>query len=254
MKLDARWLRNSFVYLVIMVAVLAIFFTLFSPQARETQVPITDLMAIVVRDAKQNRVDTLVVQGNRLLADTSEGRKVAIKSDKTDVLDLLSQNGVRFEQVKVEIREPSQFASWLGIVGSFLPVIVFGALLVFMMRQAQGSNNQAISFGKSRARVFMGNRPTLTFADVAGVEEAKQELAEIVEFLKYQEKFAALGARIPRGVLLVGPPGTGKTYLSRAVAGEAGVPFFSISGSEFVEMFVGVGASRVRDQIGRAHV
>ena len=114
MKLDARWLRNSFVYLVIMVAVLAIFFTLFSPQARETQVPITDLMAIVVRDAKQNRVDTLVVQGNRLLADTSEGRKVAIKSDKTDVLDLLSQNGVRFEQVKVEIREPSQFASYIG--------------------------------------------------------------------------------------------------------------------------------------------
>jgi cell division protease FtsH len=252
MKMDARWLRNSFVYLVIMVAVLAIFFTLFSPQARETQVPITDLMAIVVRDAKQNRVDTLVVQGNRLLADTSEGRKVAIKSDKTDVLDLLSQNGVRFEQVKVEIREPSQFTSWLGIVGSFLPVIVFGALLVFMMRQAQGSNNQAISFGKSRARVFMSNRPTLTFADVAGVEEAKQELAEIVEFLKYQEKFAALGARIPRGVLLVGPPGTGKTYLSRAVAGEAGVPFFSISGSEFVEMFVGVGASRVRDLFDQA--
>ena len=211
--MDARWLRNSFVYLVIMVAVLAIFFTLFSPQSRETQVPITDLMAIVVRDAKQNRVDTLVVQGNRLLADTSEGRKVAIKSDKTDVLDLLNQNGVRFEQVKVEIREPSQFTSWLGIIGSFLPVIVFGALLVFMMRQAQGSNNQAMSFGKSRARVFTGNKQTLTFGDVAGVEEAKQELVEIVEFLKYPEKFAALGARIPRGVLLVGPPGTGKTTL-----------------------------------------
>jgi len=250
--MDARWLRNSFVYLVIMVAVLAIFFTLFSPQSRETQVPITDLMAIVVRDAKQNRVDTLVVQGNRLLADTSEGRKVAIKSDKTDVLDLLNQNGVRFEQVKVEVREPSQFTSWLGIIGSFLPVIVFGALLVFMMRQAQGSNNQAMSFGKSRARVFTGNKQTLTFGDVAGVEEAKQELAEIVEFLKYPEKFAALGARIPRGVLLVGPPGTGKTYLSRAVAGEAGVPFFSISGSEFVEMFVGVGASRVRDLFDQA--
>lgn len=202
MKMDARWLRNSFVYLVIMVAVLAIFFTLFSPQSRETQVPITDLMAIVVRDAKQNRVDTLVVQGNRLLADTSEGRKVAIKSDKTDVLDLLNQNGVRFEQVKVEVREPSQFTSWLGIIGSFLPVIVFGALLVFMMRQAQGSNNQAMSFGKSRARVFTGNKQTLTFGDVAGVEEAKQELAEIVEFLKYPEKFAALGARIPRGSCL----------------------------------------------------
>ena len=121
-----------------------------------------------------------------------------------------------------------------------------------MMRQAQGTNNQALSFGKSRARMFMGNKPTITFADVAGVEEAKQELAEVVEFLKYPDKFAALGARIPRGVLLVGPPGTGKTLLARAVAGEAGVPFFSICGSEFVEMFVGVGASRVRDLFDQA--
>jgi len=120
------------------------------------------------------------------------------------------------------------------------------------MRQAQGSNNQALSFGKSRARMFMGNKPSVTFNDVAGVEESKQELAEVVEFLKYPDKFAALGARIPKGVLLIGPPGTGKTLLSKAVAGEAGVPFFSISGSEFVEMFVGVGASRVRDLFDQA--
>jgi len=197
-------------------------------------------------------VDTVIVAGNRVVADTSEGRKVAIKQELTDLLDLLAQRGIGFDQVKVEIREPSQFANWLGIIGSFLPVIIFGALLLFMMRQAQGTNNQALSFGKSRARMFVGNKPTITFADVAGVDEAKQELAEVVEFLKYPEKFAALGARIPRGVLLVGPPGTGKTYLSRAVAGEAGVPFFSISGSEFVEMFVGVGASRVRDLFDQA--
>jgi len=146
----------------------------------------------------------------------------------------------------------SQLGNWIGTIVSFLPLLIFGALLFFMMRQAQGSNNQALSFGKSRARMFAGNRPTITFADVAGVEEAKQELAEVVEFLKYPDKFAALGARIPRGVLLVGPPGTGKTLLSRAVAGEAGVPFFSISGSEFVEMFVGVGASRVRDLFDQA--
>ena len=120
------------------------------------------------------------------------------------------------------------------------------------MRQAQGSNNQAMSFGKSRARMFMGNKSTVTFSDVAGVEEAKQELQEIVEFLKYPDRFVALGARIPKGLLLVGPPGTGKTLISRAVAGEAGVPFFSISGSEFVEMFVGVGASRVRDLFDQA--
>ena len=129
---------------------------------------------------------------------------------------------------------------------------MFGAILIFMMRQAQGSNSQAMNFGKSRARMFTGNKPTVTFMDVAGVDEAKEELAEVVEFLKFPEKFASLGARIPRGVLLVGPPGTGKTLLSRAVAGEAGVPFFSISGSEFVEMFVGVGASRVRDLFDQA--
>jgi cell division protease FtsH len=140
----------------------------------------------------------------------------------------------------------------LGILTFMLPTLLIIGILVLMMRQSQGSNSQAMSFGKSRARLFSSNRPTVTFADVAGVEEPKEELAEVVEFLKYPEKFASLGARIPRGVLLVGPPGTGKTLLSRAVAGEAGVPFFSISGSEFVEMFVGVGASRVRDLFEQA--
>ena len=125
-------------------------------------------------------------------------------------------------------------------------------IFIFMMRQTQGSNSQAMSFGKSKARLFTSDKPTVTFTDVAGVDEAKEELVEVVEFLKYPDKFQALGARIPRGVLLVGPPGTGKTLLSRAVAGEAGVPFFSISGSEFVEMFVGVGASRVRDLFEQA--
>ncbi|MGH2394992.1 MAG: ATP-dependent metallopeptidase FtsH/Yme1/Tma family protein, partial [Candidatus Limnocylindria bacterium] len=139
-----------------------------------------------------------------------------------------------------------------SLISILLPVLIIGAFFLFMMRQAQGTNNQAMSFGKSRARMFLGSKTVVTFADVAGVEEAKQELTEVVEFLKYPEKFNALGARIPRGVLLVGPPGTGKTLLARAVAGEAGVPFFSISGSEFVEMFVGVGASRVRDLFEQA--
>src|SRR5579875_1080610 len=155
--------------------------------------------------------------------------------------------------VQIVVKEPSQFGNIFGVLLNFLPLLLFGGLLLFMMRQAQGSNNQAMSFGKSRARMFMGNKPTVTFADVAGVDEAKEELQEVGEFLKYPEKFAALGARIPRGVLLVGPPGTGKTLLSRAVAGEAGVPFFSISGSELVEMFVGVGASRVRDLFDQAN-
>ncbi len=149
--------------------------------------------------------------------------------------------------------KPGPDTSWLGLLlTGLLPLLVIGGFIFFMMRQAQGTNNQALSFGKSRARMFLGNKTVVTFNDVAGVDEAKTELQEVVEFLKYPEKFNSLGARIPRGVLLVGPPGTGKTLMARAVAGEAGVPFFSISGSEFVEMFVGVGASRVRDLFDQA--
>jgi cell division protease FtsH len=135
---------------------------------------------------------------------------------------------------------------------NILPILIFGFLLFFLFRQARGANNQAMSFGRSRARLFPANRATVTFADVAGAEEAKQDMQEVVEFLKSKEKFQSLGARIPKGVLLIGPPGTGKTLLARAVAGEADVPFFSISGSEFVEMFVGVGAARVRDLFDQA--
>jgi cell division protease FtsH len=138
------------------------------------------------------------------------------------------------------------------LLPNIILVVLIAAFMWWVLRQTQSGNNQAMSFGRSRARLIAGDKPAITFADVAGVEEAKQELTEIVEFLKYPEKFVALGARIPKGVLLVGPPGTGKTLLSKAVAGEAGVPFFSISGSEFVEMFVGVGASRVRDLFDQA--
>jgi len=142
--------------------------------------------------------------------------------------------------------------NWGGLLINLLPLVFFIGLIWFIFSRARGAGNQAMSFGRSKARLFPSTNPTITFDDVAGVDEAKQELQEVVEFLKYPEKFTALGARIPRGVLLVGPPGTGKTLLSRAVAGEAGVPFFSISGSEFVEMFVGVGASRVRDLFEQA--
>ena len=149
-------------------------------------------------------------------------------------------------------RSGGGFGSIFGVLLNFLPLLIFGGILIFMLRQAQGSNSQAMSFGKSKARMVTANRPSVTFNDVAGADEAKEELQEVVEFLKFPERFAALGAKIPSGVLLVGPPGTGKTLISRAVAGEAGVPFFSISGSEFVEMFVGVGASRVRDLFDQA--
>jgi len=173
---------------------------------------------------------------------------------KKAILDYNTANaGNAAKRVNLVLPQESQTFGIIGsILLSLLPVLLIGGFFIYMMRQAQGTNNQALSFGKSRARMFIGNKPATTFDDVAGVDEAKQELTEVVEFLKYPEKFSTLGARIPRGVLLVGPPGTGKTMLARAVAGEAGVPFFSISGSEFVEMFVGVGASRVRDLFDQA--
>jgi cell division protease FtsH len=143
-------------------------------------------------------------------------------------------------------------SNWVTIASSIIPVVLIGGLLYFMMRSAQGQGNQALSFGKSRARLYGNEKDKVTFKDIAGSAESKQDLEEVVEFLKFPKKFASMGARIPKGVLLVGPPGTGKTMLARAVAGEANVPFFSISGSEFVEMFVGVGASRVRDLFAKA--
>jgi len=170
----------------------------------------------------------------------------------TDMQAAAEKGGAKLDP-DVFAAQPAPDTSWLGLLlTAVLPLLIIGGFIFFMMRQAQGTNNQALSFGKSRARMFLGNKTVVTFADVAGVDEAKTELQEVVEFLKFPEKFNSLGARIPRGVLLVGPPGTGKTLMARAVAGEAGVPFFSISGSEFVEMFVGVGASRVRDLFDQA--
>ena len=181
--------------------------------------------------------------------------KPSQKEPNGTLIDQLKALGVTNEQIantKIEVKPPSAWLNIASILGYILPFIFLAGVFWFVFRQAQGSNNAAMSFGKSRARMFTGDQPTVTFDDVAGVEEAKEELKEVVEFLREPEKFISLGARIPKGVLLVGPPGTGKTLLAKAVSGEAGVPFFSISGSEFVEMFVGVGASRVRDLFDQA--
>jgi cell division protease FtsH len=215
----------------------------------------------IARDIKAGKVARVVIEDNNNLRviytdGDAEGVESYKETDSTLVAQLLAL-GVTPEQlspenVRIEVKPPSQ---WAGIVSGalyILPVLFMAGVLWFIFRQAQGSNNAAMSFGKSRARMFSGEHPTVTFQDVAGVEESKQELAEVVEFLKEPQKVIQLGARIPKGVLLVGPPGTGKTLLAKAVSGEAGVPFFSISGSEFVEMFVGVGASRVRDLFDQA--
>jgi len=215
----------------------------------------------IARDIQAGKVARVVIEDNDSLQviytdGDAEGVESYKETDSTLVAQLIAL-GVTPEQLSpdnviIERKPPSQ---WAGIFTSalyILPVIFMAGVLWFIFRQAQGSNNAAMSFGKSRARMFSGEHPTVTFQDVAGVEESKQELAEVVEFLKEPQKFIQLGARIPKGVLLVGPPGTGKTLLAKAVSGEAGVPFFSISGSEFVEMFVGVGASRVRDLFDQA--
>ena len=239
------------------MGVIVIFYTLLPSFGASSDVPLTTVVAM----AKNDEIREIAVDGRKLTITPNVSSRVG--SDRlysrigndTDVINLLVESGVEIgppSGVSVTFEGSSGLSSLLGLLLNFLPLIIFGGLILFMMRQAQGSNNQTMSFGRSRARMAAPNRPGVTFTDVAGVEEAKTELEEVVEFLKYPERFLSLGAKIPKGVLLVGQPGTGKTLLARAVAGEAGVPFFHISGSEFVEMFVGVGAARVRDLFDQA--
>jgi cell division protease FtsH len=205
-----------------------------------------------VHDANKGDYSKIVVSGNELKI-TKKGDKEATLKTYSDPNANLKESGFNYSKVNIQYKpEASGGNLWLGLASTILPVVLIGGLLYFMLRSAQGQGNQALSFGKSRARLYGNEKDKVTFKDIAGSGEAKQDLEEVVEFLKFPKKFANLGARIPKGVLLVGPPGTGKTMLSRAVAGEANVPFFSISGSEFVEMFVGVGASRVRDLFAKA--
>ncbi len=249
--------RSSIIYLLLFIAIIVMVVYNFQLNTNSKEV-----LAInqVATDIQNGIVSKIVEDDNRLevvYADGESSTSTSHKEANSTLVDQLIALGVTSEQlnsdrIKIEIKPPS---AWLGIataLGYILPFIILAGVFWFVFRQAQGSNNAALSFGKSRARMFTGDQPTVTFEDVAGVEEAKEELEEVVEFLREPEKFISLGARIPKGVLLVGAPGTGKTLLAKAVSGEAGVPFFSISGSEFVEMFVGVGASRVRDLFDQA--
>ena len=249
--MNNRWVRNSLLYLVIIVAAITIFF-MFSNQLDDSQeIGINEVVELAKNKSGSSKLE-IEVQGDTLTITDGVSVFTSRKEEGSSVADLLSSAGVDNSKYSVRVKGSSGFSNLFGILIGFLPLILFGGILVFMMRQAQGSSNQQMGFGRSKARMFVGTKATVTFFDVAGVPEAKEELEEVVEFLKYPERFQALGAKIPSGVLLVGPPGTGKTLLARAVAGEAGVPFFSISGSEFVEMFVGVGASRVRDLFEQA--
>ena len=250
--MSPRMLRNSIIYVIITIAVIAMFYAVFTPNARSEELPIS----AVVQMAKDGDITRIEINGDNLFITGLGGRTFTSRKEAdSSLVETLERAGIDTQAAsgpEIIVKGSSGLGSFFGLLINFLPLIFFGGLLLFMMRQAQGSGSQTMNFGRSRARVVMANRPTVSFSDVAGEEEAKEELAEVVQFLKFPERFTSLGAHVPRGVLLAGPPGTGKTLLARAVAGEAEVPFFSISGSEFVEMFVGVGASRVRDLFDQA--
>ena len=246
--------RNSLVLFMLMLTIVAVIFYSRSETTKPEILPLNEVAAKI----QSGVIDRIIVDENELELIYFDGtnafsRKEPTKTTVEQLKDLgVTQSALARENLELEIKEPSDLGTIISLITYILPALLVVGLIWFMMRQAQGTNNQALSFGKSRARMFTGDQPTVTFEDVAGIEEAKEDLEEIVEFLQEPEKFITLGARIPKGVLLIGAPGTGKTLLAKAVSGEAGVPFFSISGSEFVEMFVGVGASRVRDLFDQA--
>ena len=234
--------RNIIIWLVFGAALLALF-NLFQTSSSSTpgsQLAYSDFIA----EVESQRIEEVVIEGRNLKGTAKNGRVVtSVMPEGTDVVAVLDANDVRI----IASPEDSGMPSFLSILLSWFPMLLFIGIWVFFMRQMQGGSRGAMGFGKSRAKLLTEHRGRVTFEDVAGIDEAKTELEEVVEFLKDPGKFQRLGGKIPKGVLLVGPPGTGKTLLAKAIAGEANVPFFTISGSDFVEMFVGVGASRVRD-------
>ena len=238
--------KGIFVYMLIAAAMLAVVVTVFSPSfSASSEIPVSQMISL----ANAGKLKSIDVSGDNLSAEGFDGQNYTSRKEPgSSIVEQLNDQS----SVDISVKGSSGLGSVIGIFFNLLPILFFGGLLIFMMRQAQGSTSQTFSFGKSKAKKYETDNPEVSFNDVAGVDEAKEELQEVVEFLKSPQKFLELGAKIPRGVLLMGPPGVGKTLMARAVAGEAGVPFFSISGSEFVEMFVGVGASRVRDLFEQA--
>jgi cell division protease FtsH len=241
-----KYVRNLLVWALIVVVVLYLVLPLYNNRGTSSEVI---AYSTFVSEAQQGHIDQVTIGDEAVSGQKKNGQpfRTYVPKGDSSYLEILRSHGV-----KISVDPPSRSSLWPNLVTTMLPFLVLVGLWMLMLRQAQSGSNQAMSFGKSRARLHTEAKTRVTFDDVAGVDEAKEELEEIIEFLRHPKKFQALGAKIPRGVLLVGPPGSGKTLLAKAIAGEAGVPFFSISGSEFVEMFVGVGASRVRDLFDQA--
>ncbi|HWR55172.1 MAG TPA: ATP-dependent zinc metalloprotease FtsH [Negativicutes bacterium] len=239
-----RFFRNISFYLLLIIIAISIIDFYKARTSNEQEIAYSQFL----QNVEEDKIDRVTIQENTIRGSLKDGTGfMTITPDDPDLVKIL-----REKKINVKAEQPPQPPWWTTILSSILPMLIIIGIWFFVMQQTQGGGNRVMSFGKSRAKLHSEEKIKVTFADVAGADEAKQELQEVVEFLKHPKKFNELGARIPKGVLLFGPPGTGKTLLARAVAGEAGVPFFSISGSDFVEMFVGVGASRVRDLFEQA--
>ena len=240
---------KNFLFWVFVCLFMILLFNLFTVPNQHPEDPV--IFSEFMAHLERGDVEKVIIKHNNISAILRDGNRIQTYSvEYPDLVKVL-----REKSVQIEAKPPDDGPWYITFLLSWGPFILFLGLWFFLMRQMQVGGNRALSFGKSRARMLTEEKKKITFADVAGVDEAKQEVVEIIEFLKDPQKFQKLGGRIPKGVLIVGPPGTGKTLLAKAIAGEAGVPFFSISGSDFVEMFVGVGASRVRDlfEQGKKH-
>lgn len=252
MKMKLSW-KNVILYAFLIIFTGFVLLGISSPSGTSLQsntktVPLSQLIS----DVKQGKVSELDVSSNKIDATEKTGTLESFKETTADVYQLFQNAGVKLDKTKVVIKDDTTLNNWINILSGVLPIVLMIAFFYFIFRQARGAQESVFSFGQSKAKLYNKDTPKVSFKDVAGVDEAKQELTEVVDFLKNPGKYKAMGARTPKGVLMIGPSGTGKTLLARATAGEAGVPFFSMAGSEFMEMLVGVGASRVRDLFNTA--
>lgn len=240
-------ITRNIIYIIILVLVGLSLYSIMNPFKNVTSQESS--ISEISTEVNNGKIEKVTVDGNKIIAKVKNENKELYTYKESGVG--IKDYGITPDKVEIDIKDPNKGEIWTTLLSVFLPFVLIAFFIYFLMRQTQGANTKAMSFGKTQARLYMGKKK-VAFSDVAGLKESKQELVEIVDFLRNPKKYLDLGAEIPKGVLLIGPPGTGKTLLARAVAGEAGVPFLSISASEFVEMFVGVGASRVRDLFMKA--